>query len=169
MKISAKTEYACIAVLELAKKQNGSEPVRIRTISEQHLIPSRFLVQILLQLKGAGIVSSTRGISGGYRLVPKPKNLTLGQVMSIIEGPVSPPSPKNNLPPNSRSINDVFYGIWNAAEQKRQNYLYRITFADLIAKCEHSLTNSPAQLFVSPPVLPVDETPTEQESKMLYA
>ncbi len=61
MKLSAKTEYACLAVLELAARYGTGEPVRIRTIADEHGIPSRFLVQILLQLKGAGFVASTRG------------------------------------------------------------------------------------------------------------
>ena len=61
MNISAKTEYACIAVLELALNYGSGDPVTIRAIAETHGIPSRFLVQILLQLKGTGIVGSTRG------------------------------------------------------------------------------------------------------------
>ena len=51
MKISAKTEYACIAMLELSSRYGSGEPVRIRKIAERHNVPPRFLVQILLQLK----------------------------------------------------------------------------------------------------------------------
>ncbi len=61
MRISAKTEYACVAVLELAAQYGTGQPVRIRKIAERHDVPPRFLVQILLQLKGAGLVASTRG------------------------------------------------------------------------------------------------------------
>ena len=68
MQISAKTEYACIAVLDLAMSYDGGEPLQIRKIAAAHDIPSGFLVQILLQLKTAGLVTSTRGASGGYRL-----------------------------------------------------------------------------------------------------
>jgi hypothetical protein len=56
MRLSAKTEYAAIAVLELARNWTSDEPVRIRSIAAAHGVPSRFLVQILLQLKGAGLV-----------------------------------------------------------------------------------------------------------------
>ena len=86
LNISAKTEYACIAVLELAIRASQDEPVRIRDIAEKHGIPSRFLVQILLQLKNAGIVSSTRGAAGGYRLASLPENISLGDVMGAVEG-----------------------------------------------------------------------------------
>ena len=68
MKISAKAEYACLAVLALARHKPGEPPMRIREIAEAHGIPERYLVQILLQLKGAGLVTSVRGASGGYRL-----------------------------------------------------------------------------------------------------
>ena len=68
MKISAKAEYACLALLALAQHGPDAPPLRIREISESHAIPERYLVQILLQLKGAGLVVSTRGASGGYRL-----------------------------------------------------------------------------------------------------
>ena len=66
--ISARTEYACIAMLDLARHSEQPRPVRIRDIAERHGIPSRFLVQILLQLKAAGLVQSIRGAGGGYRL-----------------------------------------------------------------------------------------------------
>ncbi len=79
--ISARTEYACIAVLALAARHASGETVRIREIADPHGIPSRFLVQILLQLKGAGLVESTRGAAGGYKLAKKPEQITLGQVM----------------------------------------------------------------------------------------
>ena len=86
MRISAKTDYASIAMVELALCYGSPEPVQIRRIAESHGIPSRFLVQILLQLKGAGLVASTRGALGGYRLIKDPQQVTLGQIMGIVEG-----------------------------------------------------------------------------------
>ena len=91
MKISAKAEYACLAVLALARQNPDDPPVRIREISEAHGIPERYLVQILLQLKGAGLVTSTRGASGGYRLARPASAISLGQVLNAIEGPDAPP------------------------------------------------------------------------------
>ena len=69
MKISAKAEYACLALLALAQQGPDAPPLRIREISRiARRFPERYLVQILLQLKGAGLVASTRGAAGGYRL-----------------------------------------------------------------------------------------------------
>ena len=64
MKLSAKTEYACIAMLELARRFDKGQPMHIREIADEHGIPSRFLVQILLQLKGAGYGRQRAGRRG---------------------------------------------------------------------------------------------------------
>ena len=69
---SAKTEYACIAVLELAMHYGSDKPVRVRDIAQANGIPARFLVQILLQLKGAGIVQQHAGIRWGLSPGPRP-------------------------------------------------------------------------------------------------
>ena len=90
MKISAKAEYACLAILALARPKPDDAPVRIREIAEAHAIPERYLVQILLQLKSAGLVHSTRGALGGYRLARSPEEISLGEVLSAIDGPGEP-------------------------------------------------------------------------------
>jgi Rrf2 family protein len=86
MKLSAKTEYACLAMLQMAQEYESAEPLQIRRIADEQGIPSRFLVQILLQLKGAGLVASTRGAAGGYRLARTPHQISLAEVIEVIEG-----------------------------------------------------------------------------------
>jgi Rrf2 family protein len=90
MKLSAKTEYACLAMLQLAEEYDGGELVQIRRIAEEQGIPPRFLVQILLQLKGASLVASTRGAAGGYRLARPPREITLADVVDVMEGDERP-------------------------------------------------------------------------------
>jgi Rrf2 family protein len=87
MKISAKAEYACLALLALARHGPDSPPLRIREISEDYEIPERYLVQILLRLKSAGLVVSTRGAAGGYHLARPASTISMGQVLSAIDGP----------------------------------------------------------------------------------
>src|ERR1700677_216140 len=87
MKISAKAEYACLAVLSLARQGPASSPLHIREISQEHGIPERYLVQILLQLKGAGLVASTRGAAGGYRLARPASSISLSEVLFAVDGP----------------------------------------------------------------------------------
>ena len=86
MKLSARTEYACLAVMYLAENWSTAAPVQIRRIAEEHGIPARFLVQILLQLKGVGLVTSIRGAGGGYRLNKAPTEITLRDVIETMEG-----------------------------------------------------------------------------------
>ena len=135
MKVSAKTEYACIAMMELAAGYGSGEPVRIRKIAQQHGVPSRFLVQILLQLKGAGLVSSTRGASGGYRLLKPPQEITLGTVMSVIEGPDNQRT--SSAQGKSASV-EVLLEVWREIARAEREQLGSITLADLVARAANS-------------------------------
>ena len=91
MKLSAKAEYACLAVIALARRGADGTPVRVREIAEAHRIPERYLVQILIHLKGAGLVYSTRGAAGGYRLARPAEQNSLREVLAAIDGPGGPP------------------------------------------------------------------------------
>jgi Rrf2 family protein len=138
LKISAKTEYACIAMLELAERYGPGEPVRIRTIADEHGIPARFLVQILLQLKGAGFVTSTRGASGGYQLVKPPDEISLGEVMNVIEGADEPIT--TSASSESRSAK-VLQKTWQEVADVERQALQSITFADLVERARRTTEN----------------------------
>lgn len=128
MNISAKAEYACIAVLELAIQNESGQPVQVRRIAEAHGIPSRFLVQILLQLKGAGLVASTRGVSGGYRLAKDPEQITLRQVMNVIDGS------SERLASSASAetlVSRVLLDTWQEASDGLSEMLDGVTFAEL--------------------------------------
>jgi Rrf2 family protein len=132
MKISAKTEYACVAMLELASRYGSGEPVRIRRIAERHDVPPRFLVQILLQLKGAGLVASTRGAAGGYHLLKRPEELSLGEVMEVVEGSSSNGNNKTcSASPDSPAVK-VLMKAWQDVATVEREMLNKITFAELL-------------------------------------
>ena len=136
MKVSAKTEYACIAILELASRYGAGEPVQSRKIAERHGVPHRFLVQILLQLKAAGLVSSTRGVTGGYRLTRPPGEVSLGQVMSAVEGSSSSTHRKStNASPDSPAVK-VLMRAWQDVDARLQEILSGITFAELVGRAK---------------------------------
>lgn len=84
--VSAKVHYACLAMLELAKHYDNAKPVQLRKLAAAHEISSQFLVQILLQLKTARLVNSTRGSCGGYRLTRSPTEISIGDVVRAVEG-----------------------------------------------------------------------------------
>ena len=89
MKLSKKSEYGLRALLELTMVHGTSTLQRHDIATRQH-IPIEFLEQILLTLKRAGLLSSRRGVKGGYRLIKQPKDITLGQVIRILDGPLAP-------------------------------------------------------------------------------
>ena len=91
MKLSQRGHYALRALIVLGLNYSDSV-VRIQTISAAQNIPKRFLEQILNDLKAAGILESRRGITGGYRLRRPPEEISLAEVVRLIEGPLAPVS-----------------------------------------------------------------------------
>ena len=136
--ISQKAKYALRALLVLCKAPAESS-LMIGEISRAQAIPKKFLEQILLELKRAGIVSSRRGRLGGYVLLRPADRLTFGEVLRLIDGPIAP------LPCLSKiayrrcadcqdeatcEIRHVFAGVVNA----QRKVLDHTTFADAVKK-----------------------------------
>jgi Rrf2 family transcriptional regulator, cysteine metabolism repressor len=129
MKISAKAEYACLAVLALARHGPGAPPLHIREISEAYGIPDRYLVQILLQLKGAGLVTSTRGASGGYQLARAASSITLSDILGAIE---RPDTAQRDLSGSKRSTAAVLNLVWESVRAAERAVLDQTTIAQLV-------------------------------------
>lgn len=89
MKFSKKSEYGLRALLELTRAY-GSTTLQRHDIAVRQHIPIEFLEQILLALKRAGLLSSKRGAKGGYSLIKPPKEISLGHVIRILDGPLAP-------------------------------------------------------------------------------
>lgn len=89
MKLTMKGEYATRAVLHLARHYPG-DVVHIHQIASDEHIPIKYLEQILVHLKNAGIIASRRGVNGGYYLSKPPETITFGEVVRLIEGPLAP-------------------------------------------------------------------------------
>ena len=87
--ISQKAKYALRSLVALARLDDG-ETMMISDIAASQNIPKKFLEQILLDLKHHGIVESRRGKTGGYKLLRAPGEITFGEVLRIIDGPVAP-------------------------------------------------------------------------------
>ena len=88
--ISNKAKYALKALVFLAKAHREGRIVSASEIAESDHIPKKFLEQILLQLKHRGIVASQRGKAGGYTLGRRPEEVTFGEVLRLIDGPIAP-------------------------------------------------------------------------------
>src|SRR5262249_22790744 len=128
VRFSAKAEYACVAMVELAARYAARQPVQIKTIAEAHGISQRFLVQILLQLKGAGLVVSSRGAAGGFVLARAPDTITLADVIYCIE-----PLPESSaLAGSPRSpLIDGLQELWREVSDGERRILQRTTLAHL--------------------------------------
>jgi Rrf2 family protein len=135
MRVSAKAEYACIAMLELAANYSAHQPVRVKAIADAHNIPLRFLVQILLQLKGAGLVASTRGAAGGYHLTRQPEKITLADVINVIDRGSSPRFDAGLSPSGALG---AIRSVWRQIDREEQRLLSEVTIADLLRRSQPS-------------------------------
>ncbi len=90
MRISKRGEYGLRAMIDLAAWQKKTSLVQIKDIAEHEKIPAKFLEQILLTLKNAGLLNSRMGIGGGYYLAHPASQITLGQIVRVLDGPLAP-------------------------------------------------------------------------------
>ncbi len=130
MKISAKAEYACVALVELANRYTRGVPVSLKGVAEQFGLSPAFLTQVFMQLKGAGIVLSVRGSSGGYQLARKPEEITLAEVLDTIEGPTSTASALSD--PQNQPVVATLQGVWQRVNAAQEEILSNISLADLV-------------------------------------
>jgi len=87
VKVSTRGDYACRALLSLAMHDDGS-PTSVRDIADRTALPQPYLEQILLAVKGAGLVRSKRGVGGGYVLARNASEITLAEIVSAVDGPI---------------------------------------------------------------------------------
>jgi Rrf2 family protein len=129
--LSAKTEYAVLALLELARHFNTGETVQIRHIAEQQQIPDRYLEQLLATLRQQGLVKSQRGAKGGYLLGRPPGHITLLDIVVAIEGQT------NSAHLDRQSIDSaVVAEIWQQAQQSAQQVFQNWTLQALLDRCD---------------------------------
>ncbi len=90
MRLSKRGEYGLRAMIYLASRDSENEVIQIKEIAEHEQIPSKFLEQILLTLKNAGLLNSKMGVGGGYYLARPPEEITLGHIERVLDGPLAP-------------------------------------------------------------------------------
>lgn len=128
MKISAKGDYACKAVLELAISYPEGRPVQISEIAEKQGIPIKFLEQILITLKQGGITKSKRGAVGGYFLARPPEDITVADIIALTDGPFvhAPCIPQKVDCKNS--FDCLFHPLWKEVEKSIAEILGNTNF-----------------------------------------
>jgi Rrf2 family protein len=134
MLFSAKAEYACVAMTELASRHGDPKPARLEAIANKHGIPKRFLVQILLDLKNEGLVVSTRGAAGGYGLGRTPDDITLFDVLNAID-PIEQTARQNDQLQPTVYVQNV-RSVWARVVEAQHALLKETTLADLVAQSQ---------------------------------
>lgn len=128
MFLSAKAEYACLALLELAARHGQPKPIPLTEVAEKHGLKKPFLVQILLQLKGHGLVSSTRGATGGYQLSKSPEQVSLWDVLTVVDRQDAADD-REILP---SALTTALQVVWKRIADAREDILRGTTLADLL-------------------------------------
>ena len=134
MRISAKGEYAIKAMLDLAMHR-GRLLVPIQEIAARQRIPQRYLEQVLLALKRAGLLTSKRGSTGGYHLSTSPDEVTVGAVLRAVEGTGAP---FESVPHGRRNGGhaDDLGELWEEISEAVSSVVDRWTLGDLVARTE---------------------------------
>jgi Rrf2 family protein len=135
VKVSTRGDYASRALLSLALHAEESGPTSVRDIAERTGLPQPYLEQILLALKGAGLVRSKRGVGGGYVLARSPDTITLGDIVSAVDGPITL---GDFGQPHQDGACDhegqcVLLAVWGAVGEHMRRHLEAYTLADVAA------------------------------------
>src|SRR5688572_7844322 len=137
MKISARDEYACSAVLELSLHYDNDVPIRVQDIAQRQGIPMKFLFQIMQVLKRVDIVRSKRGTEGGYVLARHPGQITVGDVIRSMSGPFVQLSclESGTLEDDcGKQSTCHFKPIWADVDRAIAGVLNNITFEELVRR-----------------------------------
>jgi Rrf2 family protein len=132
VELSCKSEYAILALLEMAAHYESGEPLQIRQIAAQQNIPDRYLEQLLATLRRGGIVKSQRGSKGGYLLTREPRKIILFEILECLEGLEVRTCEENA---NLKTVDSsVIEEIWQEASRAANSVLQKYTLQDLCEK-----------------------------------
>ncbi|MBD2077050.1 Rrf2 family transcriptional regulator [Phormidium sp. FACHB-592] len=137
--LSSKMEYALIALLELATQTEKQPPLTIGGITAKHGIPDRYLEHILTILRRGGMVQSQRGSRGGYVLAREPWQISLLEVLALIDGARK----VREQTPASTSERETIYAFWQQANTVSQTFLGNCTLQDLCQQLSERRQKSP--------------------------
>jgi Rrf2 family iron-sulfur cluster assembly transcriptional regulator len=147
VKVSTRGDYASRALVSLALHADDGRPTSVRDIAERTGLPQPYLEQILLALKGAGIVRSKRGVGGGYVLSRPPDRITLSDIVGAVDGPITV---GDFGEPHTNGACDhegqcVLLAIWADVGDRMRRLLHSITLADIasIARGEQAWPEVP--------------------------
>jgi Rrf2 family transcriptional regulator, cysteine metabolism repressor len=134
MRISSRAHYGLRMLTELAKSRGGP-PLSLAEIARREAMPLAYLEQLVAPLRKAGVVEGTRGLHGGYRLARPPQEVTVLEIVELMEGPVAP---VECLAENyrsgscSREPECLSRPLWGRLQEAVQGVLGGTTLADMV-------------------------------------
>jgi Rrf2 family protein len=129
MKLSVKVDYACRVLAQLARQHGDEDLAHIEELARIEAVPANYLVQILSELRNGGLITSRRGKQGGYALARNPQEITLLDIVEVIEGELLEVTTAG-AGQSSKHVNQVWKEIRSAFEAKVGSY----TLDKLVAK-----------------------------------
>ncbi len=140
MRVSTRGDYACRALVSLALQIDQDTPQSVRDVAARTGLPQPYLEQILLTLKGAGLVRSKRGVGGGYVLARTPETITLAEIVSAVDGPIT--AGDFGEPHRDGACDHegqcVLLGIWAEVGDHMREHLSGFTLSDVVAQARGS-------------------------------
>lgn len=131
MKITSRGRYALKVMIDIVE-QNSGEYIKLNDIAERQSISEKYLESIIASLTKAGILIGVRGKGGGYKLSKKPEEYTVGSILKVTEGSLTPVSCLDCKPNTCTSAEDCkTLPLWEGLDKVIDNYLESITIADL--------------------------------------
>ena len=136
--MSTRGDYASRALLSLALNGIDGTPTSVKDIAERTGLPQPYLEQILLALKGAGLVRSKRGVGGGYVLARTPEDISLAQIVAAVDGPIV--AGDFGAPHENGACNHegqcILLAVWADLGQQIREQLQALTLAEMVARAQ---------------------------------
>ena len=134
MRVSTRGEYGVRAMFDLALNY-GSGPIPLKTVARRQLVSETYLEQLMGALRKAGLVASKRGAQGGYELAHPPDQITIGQIIRVLEGPITPldclDTDAGTGPYCDQPEQCVLRGLWKQLQDSMERVLDSTTLEDL--------------------------------------
>ena len=134
MRVSTKGRYGLRTLMDIAMHQSKG-PVTLNDIAKRQMISVKYLWQVINPLKTAGLLSVTRGAKGGYVLARRPENVTMLEIMTILEGPVSLVDCLTKKDACSRLDSCVARTVWMEVNRAIEKAMKGITLAEVLHRC----------------------------------
>lgn len=133
MRVSSRADYGVRALYDLALHY-GRGPVQSRDIAARQGVPEAYLHQVLGALNRAGLVQSTRGPLGGHVLAREPRDVSLWDILLVLDGPDRRAHPHHNHVAESHNRSDAVHRVWHELQNRSVEFLQSISLATLVER-----------------------------------